>query len=102
MPPLVLESIERISANKLGAVNTMLGAQDAVVKDLVQCGYVGAADQVDRYGNASTTLNPDLDTAIVGTVRHFYHRRVSGRFQFPGHRRRHEDGRQRLCRRRHD
>jgi hypothetical protein len=62
----VLESIERISANKLGAVNTGLGAQDAVVKDLVQCGYVGAADQVDRYGNATTTLNPDLDAAIVG------------------------------------
>ncbi|HEY1589493.1 MAG TPA: hypothetical protein VGG00_07145 [Rhodanobacter sp.] len=64
---LVLESIERISANKLNVVNTQLGAtQDAVVKDLVQCGYVGAADQVDRYGNASTTLNPDLDTDIVG------------------------------------
>ena len=63
---LVLESIERISANKITAVNTLLGAQDAVVKDLVQCGYVGAADQVDRYGNASTTLNPDLDANIVG------------------------------------
>ena len=62
----VLESIERISKNKLDSVNTMLGVQDAVVKDLVQCGYVGAADQVDRYGNASATLNPDLDTAIVG------------------------------------
>ncbi len=65
---LVLESIERISANKLGAVNTLMGAQDAVVKDLVQCGYVGAADQVDRYGNASTTLNPDLDSKIVGSA----------------------------------
>jgi len=63
---MVLESIERISANKLNAVNTNLGLQDAVVKDLVQCGYVGAADQVDRYGNASATLDPDLDTAIVG------------------------------------
>jgi hypothetical protein len=64
----VLESIERISADKLGAVNTLLGSQDAVVKDLVQCGYVGAADVVDRYGNASTTLNPDLDAAIVGSA----------------------------------
>jgi hypothetical protein len=63
---MVLESIERISKYKLDAVNTNLGVQDAVVKDLVQCGYVGAADQVDRYGNASATLNPDLDTAIVG------------------------------------
>ena len=63
---MVLESIERISKNKLDSVNTLLGTQDAVVKDLVQCGYVGAADQVDRYGNAQATLNPDLDTAIVG------------------------------------
>ena len=67
MRPSVLESIERISANKLDAVNTLLGAQDAVIKDLVQCGYVGAADLVDRYGNASATLNPDLDTNIVGS-----------------------------------
>ncbi len=64
----VLESIERISKNKIDAVNTNLGAQDAVVKDLVQCGYVGAADQVDRYGNATATLNPDLDPAIVGSA----------------------------------
>lgn len=63
---MVLESIERISKNKLDSVNTLLGTQDAIVKDLVQCGYVGAADQVDRYGNAQATLNPDLDTAIVG------------------------------------
>jgi hypothetical protein len=63
----VLESIERISKNKLDAVNTLLGTQDAVVKDLVQCGYVKAADVVDRYGNAQATLNPDLDTAIVGS-----------------------------------
>ena len=64
----VLESIERISADKLGAVNTLLGSQDAVVKDLVQCGYVGAADLVDRYGDASTTLNPDLDAAIANIL----------------------------------
>jgi hypothetical protein len=64
----VLESIERISKNKLDAVNTLLGTQDAVVKDLVQCGYIGAADLVDRYGNASATLDPDLDTQIVGSA----------------------------------
>jgi hypothetical protein len=62
----VLESIERISKEKLDSVNTLLGAQDAVVKDLVQCGYVKAADLADRYGNAIATLNPDLDAAIVG------------------------------------
>ena len=55
---LVLESIERISANKLGEVNTMMGAQDAVVKDLVQCGYVDAAYLVDKYGNAAPRWIP--------------------------------------------
>jgi hypothetical protein len=65
----VLESVERISRNKLDAVNTLLGpAQDAVAKDLVQCGYVSAANQVDKFGNASTTLNPDLDPQIVGSA----------------------------------
>ncbi len=63
----LLESIERISANKLAAVNTQLGAQDAVVKDLVQCGYVKTADLVDRYGAAQATLDPLQDTAIVGS-----------------------------------
>jgi hypothetical protein len=63
----VLESVERISADKLAAVNTLLGpSQDAVVKDLVQCGYVSAANQVNLFGNASTTLNPNLDPQIVG------------------------------------
>ncbi|MFT3907660.1 MAG: hypothetical protein QM718_15290 [Steroidobacteraceae bacterium] len=63
----VLESIERISAKKLGQVSTGLTA-DTVAKQLVQCGYVKAADLADRYGSAQTTLNPDLDTNIVGST----------------------------------
>jgi len=35
------------------------------VKELVSCGYVKAADVVDRYGDPSS-LNPDLDPDIVG------------------------------------
>lgn len=60
----VMESIERISDQKLGRVNTKL-TTDAVVKDLVRCGYVKSADITDRYGDPST-LNPLLDTNIVG------------------------------------
>jgi hypothetical protein len=61
----VLESIERISRKKLDNVNTKL-TNDAVVKQMVQCGYVKAADLADRYGNAIQALNPDIDADIVG------------------------------------
>lgn len=63
----VLESIERISAKKLGNVQTGLTA-DAVAKELVQCGYVKSADLADRYGNAKTALDPNLDADIVGAT----------------------------------
>ena len=61
----VLESIERISKRKLDRIDTKVSA-DAVIKDMVQCGYVKAADLADRFGNAVQTLNPDNDTQIVG------------------------------------
>jgi hypothetical protein len=63
----VLESMERISMKKLDntSMRTDLSA-DAVVKDLVQCGYVKAADLADRYGNARQALDPDIDAHIVG------------------------------------
>ncbi len=60
----VMESIERISRMKLDAVDTRV-SYDAVLKDLVQCGYVKAADIADRFGNPST-LDPALDPEIVG------------------------------------
>jgi hypothetical protein len=60
----VMESIERISRMKLDRVDTRLTA-DAVIKDLVQCGYVKAADIADRFGDPGT-LNPALDPDIVG------------------------------------
>ena len=63
----VLESMERISKKKLdnSTMRTDVSA-DAVVKDLVQCGYVKAADLADRYGNAKQALDPDIDAQIVG------------------------------------
>jgi hypothetical protein len=60
----VMESIERISRMKLDSVDTQVTA-DAVIKDLVQCGYVKAADIADRFGDP-TTLDPGLDPDIVG------------------------------------
>jgi hypothetical protein len=60
----VMESIKRISSRKLSRVDTQL-SNDAVVKDLVTCGYVKAADIADRFGNPAS-LNPALDTQIVG------------------------------------
>lgn len=60
----VMESIQRITDMKLNRVNTMVTADD-VLKDLVSCGYVKAADLADRYGNPAD-LNPALDCNIVG------------------------------------
>ncbi len=59
----VLESIQRISSKKLDKVVTA----DAVLKNLINCGYVKAADLVDRYGDPST-LNPEIDTNIIGPI----------------------------------
>jgi hypothetical protein len=62
----VLESIYRISAQKLdNNVNTgLLPSADAVVKDLVNCGYLKAADVADRFGTVQ--LDPGKDPLIVG------------------------------------
>jgi len=59
----VMESMERISAQKINNVNTQVTA-DAVIKDMVKCGYVKSADLADRFGNPAT-LNPALDSMIV-------------------------------------
>ena len=60
----VMESIQRLSDRKLGRVNTGI-TRDDVIKDLVRCNYVKAADLTDRYGDPSA-LNPELDPDIVG------------------------------------
>jgi len=55
----VMESIYRITSDKMAVVSA-----DAVVKDLLNCGYLKAADIADRFGD--TPLDPALDPAIVG------------------------------------
>lgn len=68
----VLESIARISGGtdpnafggKLGQVNML--TRDTAIKTALRCGYVKSADLVNTFGNPAT-LNPNLDTNIVGS-----------------------------------
>jgi hypothetical protein len=68
----VLESIYRISREKMdNAVSTglpMTGtpSRDEVVRDLVKCGYLKAADVADRFGDV--VLDPGADPNIVGAT----------------------------------
>ena len=67
----VMESIYRITEMKVGRTG-MTGTMDfgqqvtseEVVRDLVSCGYMKAADIADRFGG--TPLDPGLDPMIVG------------------------------------
>jgi len=60
----VMESIYRLTDAKMGKVDTKV-TTDAVIKELVRCGYVKSADLADRFGDPST-LDPALDPDIVG------------------------------------
>ena len=62
----VMESIARVSWNKLGRVTTQLAmADDQEAKRLVRCGYVKTAYLSDRFGNPNAT-NPATDPFIPG------------------------------------
>jgi hypothetical protein len=70
----VMESVYRLSAQKMGRVGTGLDFQDPnnlpltrdeVVKELVRCGYLSAADVADRFGSPAQ-LDPAQDANIVG------------------------------------
>ena len=70
----VMEAIQRISDRKLQVIDPRQPWADPkqttvtrneVVRELVSCGYVKAADVVDRFGDPSS-LDPDLDPDIVG------------------------------------
>ncbi len=60
----VMESMARITHKKLklGTVNTGL-TKDEVVKDLVRCGYLKAAELADRF--AGREVDPTQDTDIL-------------------------------------
>jgi hypothetical protein len=59
----VLESIYRISREKMNDPQVQTGiTTDAVLKDLVKCGYLKAADVADRFGDVD--LDPGNDLRI--------------------------------------
>lgn len=59
----VMESIYRISDRKINTVNTQI-TRDEVIKEMVSCGYLKAADIADRF--AGVPIDPGLDPEIVG------------------------------------
>lgn len=61
----VMESIARISKNKVAGINTGLGADETRIKQLTNCGYVKAADIAERFGSPES-INPATDPDIVG------------------------------------
>jgi len=72
----VMEAIQRISQRKLNVIDPGQPWPDPkkspmtrneVVRELVNCGYVKAADVVDRFGDPSS-LDPELDPDIVGAA----------------------------------
>jgi hypothetical protein len=58
----VMESIYRISERKSQQVSTEI-TRDAVIKEMVNCGYLKAADIADRFGGVP--IDPGLDPEIV-------------------------------------
>ncbi len=72
----VMEAIQRISHRKMQAVDPKQDWPDPkratvtrseVVRELVSCGYVKAADVVDSFGDPAS-LDPELDPDIVGSA----------------------------------
>jgi len=59
----VMESIYRLSDRKVANVDTQI-TRDAVIKEMVSCGYLKAADIADRFGGVP--INPADDPEIVG------------------------------------
>ncbi len=59
----VMESIYRITDRKMDQVNTQI-SRDAVIKELIRCGYLKSADIADRFGGVP--IDPSDDPEIVG------------------------------------
>ena len=63
----VMESIQRISRQKLDNMDPALVTRNDVVKDLVECGYVKSADLTDRFANPAD-IDPASDPLIAGNA----------------------------------
>ena len=75
----VMEAMYRISDQKMTAQPIV--TREALIKELVRCGYVKAADLASRYGNPAT-LNPESDPDIVGPAGIFSSGEFSGDGEF--------------------
>jgi hypothetical protein len=61
----VMEAVARISHKKMRQGDIQTGvSRDAVIKELVSCGYLRAADLTDRFANIE--VDPGQDPNIVG------------------------------------
>jgi hypothetical protein len=58
-----MESIYRLSDRKIAGVDTQI-SRDAIIKEMVSCGYLKAVDIADRFGGVP--INPADDPEIVG------------------------------------
>ena len=73
----VMESIARVSHKKLGTgVNTGL-TNDDVIKDLVRCGYLKAADIANRFAGVPVDPILDLDIQAIFSPSEFMDREFS-------------------------
>lgn len=68
----VMESIARVSHKKmsLGGVSTGL-TNDAVVKDLIRCGYLKSADIANRFAGVPVDPTADLDILSIFSAAEF-------------------------------
>jgi len=65
----VMESVYRLSDQKMGIVDPKLATitADDVLRDMVSCGYLKAADVADRFSN-QTEFDVAADTRIRGDI----------------------------------
>jgi len=75
----VMESMARISHKKLNLtdLSTNLGAKDAVIKDLVRCGYLKSADIVNRFAGVPVDPTKDLSIQSIFSATEFMDREFS-------------------------
>ncbi len=64
----VMESMARVSHKKMQAGVTTGLTNDDIIKDMVRCGYLKAADIADRFAGVPVDpmLDPNINSSVVG------------------------------------